>query len=88
MIEIKVRKLSKKEASDSIMSASANASSKGVAKALRKLLKDWKCEKHPDTTSIITVIADSKELTKFEMTSFCCKEFEERLKLSTDLDYR
>ena len=86
MIEIKVKKLSEKEASASIMSASANASADAIAKILKQKLKDYKCKKHPEKTSIITIVADKKKITKFEKTYFCCSDFEKQIKLSTDLE--
>jgi len=88
MIEIKVKKLSVKEASDPIKRVFANTSVDAAAKGLKERLKKYKCKKHPETKSIITIIADPEKITRWEKTSFCCKEFEKQIKLSTISDYR
>lgn len=61
----------------------SNETAKGVAELLTKELKDVKCEKHPNQTSIISVTTTPLKKNMFEVKkkSFCCKEFKDSINI-------
>lgn len=61
----------------------SNTTTKGVSELLEKQLKNVKCEKHPNQTSIISVTTTPLKKKMFEVKkkSFCCKEFEDSINL-------
>ena len=92
MIEVRLKKLRpiKKEGTSDLLNiidvTPPNESAEGAVKAIRKKIKDKKCKKHPNITSIITISADIKKYFKIKKTFFCCPEFENQIEIKIQKD--
>lgn len=64
-----------KDLMESISTQAANAAVKEFAKGIEPKLKGLKCEKHPNMSSTLRLVADKKLLVKVEKNSFCCQDF-------------
>lgn len=85
MIEVKVRYLPQpKDQWEEIEVELANISADGMADAIRKDIQVLKCGDHPNSISVITVVADMNYKHKLEKTKFCCEKFKDSIDVQVD----
>lgn len=82
MIIVKTKNLPSVKGLSGLKNKAWNIVALDLAKRIQLTLKDAKCADHPEQESVITCIANNSTAPVIELTSFCCENFKERIKIS------
>lgn len=85
MIKIEVIKANKSSKGIDISTPVCNSSAEKIAENLISKVSNFKCENHPESIGIITIISTPNQSSLFEISksNFCCKEFENSIQIQT-----
>ena len=85
MIKIEVIKANKSNKGLDITTPVCNIATERIAESLIQKVSNFKCENHPESIGIITIVSTPNQSSMFEISksNFCCIEFENSVQINT-----
>lgn len=85
MIRIQVVKANKSTKGIDITTPVCNIAAEKIGESLIQKVSNFKCENHPESTGIITIVSTPNQSSMFEISksNFCCIEFENSVQINT-----
>ena len=83
MIQIEVIKAKKSTKGIDITTPVCNIATERIAEGLIQKVSNFKCENHPESIGIITIVSTPNQSSMFEISksNFCCTEFENSVQI-------